>query len=69
MNRGERLDNHTGGGRGTDGGGDRKGRGTDEGGDREGRGTDGEGDRKGRAEFGSKMDKLKPSNTLILQFK
>ena len=27
------------------------------------------GDREGRAEFGSKMDKLKPSNTLILQFK
>ena len=58
MNRGERLDNHTGGGRGTDGGGDR-----------EGRGTDGGRDREGRAEFGSKMDKLKPSNTLILQFK
>ena len=54
---------------GTDGGGDREGRGTDGGGDREGRDTDGGGDREGRAEFGSKMDKLKPSNMQILQFK
>ena len=44
--------------------------GTGKGGARmEGRDTDGGGDREGKAEFGSKMDKLKPSNMQILQFK